>query len=77
MSQMPEHPITALIRAAASRSAQESADLAATLARGSRQGAGDRVDPVAIEWLRRWAPSRMPFAGLECACAAGRCAHCN
>lgn len=38
---------------------------------------GDRTEPVAREWVRRWGPS--PFATVlsDCSCAVGRCALCN
>ena len=40
-------------------------------------GTADRVQPAALEWLRRWRPQRTRFAPPECACAAGRCVACN
>jgi hypothetical protein len=38
--------------------------------------AGDRLVPVAREWLRRWSPTRLALRPA-CTCAAGRCAACN
>ena len=40
-------------------------------------GGGDRAQPVASEWLRRWAPKPMAPLAAECGCAAGRCSVCN
>jgi hypothetical protein len=40
-------------------------------------GAGDRLDRVAVEWVRRWAPSTLAAAEVRCSCADGRCAACN
>jgi hypothetical protein len=37
----------------------------------------DRTDKVALEWVRRWGPSRLLDVPLECSCAEGRCAVCN
>ena len=37
----------------------------------------DRTDPVALEWVRRWGPSRLLETPLECSCAEGHCAVCN
>jgi hypothetical protein len=37
----------------------------------------DRTDPVALEWVRRWGPSRLLETPLECSCAEGRCLVCN
>jgi hypothetical protein len=37
----------------------------------------DRTDPIALEWVRRWGPSRLLETPLECSCAEGRCAVCN
>ena len=37
----------------------------------------DRTHPVALEWVRRWGPSRLFEVPLECSCAQGRCAVCN
>ncbi|MDQ3936818.1 MAG: hypothetical protein M3340_19545 [Actinomycetota bacterium] len=40
-------------------------------------GADDRLDRVAVEWVRRWAPSTLAAARVTCSCADGRCAVCN
>lgn len=74
---MSDRPIIELILAAASRSAQETAALADGLADRAWPRGGDRRDPVAAEWLRRWSPARMPVGAAECACTTGRCGWCN
>ena len=74
---MSDRRITELIQAAASRSASETAALADGLADGAWPRGGDRRDPVAVEWLRRWAPARMPAAAAEGGCATGRCGWSN
>jgi len=43
----------------------------------ARRSPADRTDPVALEWVRRWGPSRLLETPLECSCAEGRCAVCN
>jgi hypothetical protein len=40
-------------------------------------GAGDRLDPVAIEWVRRWRRTTLVAAQIDCSCAHGRCGICN
>lgn len=40
-------------------------------------GAEDRLDPIAIEWVRRWTSRTLIAAKLDCSCAHGRCAICN
>jgi predicted RNA polymerase sigma factor len=74
---VPDQRIAALIQAAADRSAEETTQLATMLARGCWPREGDRRDPVASEWLRRWSPAAHHTVAPSCACAAGRCAWCN
>jgi hypothetical protein len=40
-------------------------------------GADDRLDPIAVEWVRRWTPRTLIAARLDCSCSNGRCAICN
>jgi hypothetical protein len=40
-------------------------------------GVGDRLDPVAAEWVRRWSPNTLTAARIRCSCADGRCDACN
>ena len=37
----------------------------------------DRLHPPALEWVRRWGPSRAAATLPGCGCAAGRCTTCN
>lgn len=74
---MSDSRITHLIQSAASQSAEEASQLAAAIVNHCWPRGGDRHDPVALEWLRRWAPARMPAGDYACACPSGRCAVCN
>jgi hypothetical protein len=40
-------------------------------------GASDRREPAALEWVRRWRPSRLTAQPAACSCVRGRCAVCN
>jgi hypothetical protein len=40
-------------------------------------GHDDRFDPVALEWVRRWAPRKAAAGVVACACVEGRCTVCN
>jgi hypothetical protein len=40
-------------------------------------GSGDRSEPGALEWVRRWAPLVIVPVPLACSCALGRCRLCN
>jgi hypothetical protein len=40
-------------------------------------GVGDRSDATALDWVRRWGPSRLTAEPLSCSCVHGRCAVCN
>jgi hypothetical protein len=40
-------------------------------------GAGDRLEPGAVEWVRRWGPTGIAPITSACSCAAGRCRVCN
>jgi hypothetical protein len=40
-------------------------------------GAGDRTEPSARSWLKRWRPARAAAPVPACSCAHGRCAVCN
>ena len=68
--------VAALVRSAAT---------AATLDAGPRTslvhrcwpGGEDRLQPAALEWVRRWGPHRVTAPAATCACASRRCAWCN
>jgi hypothetical protein len=40
-------------------------------------GLGDRCEPSALEWVRRWGPARITAEPFTCSCVQGRCAVCN
>ncbi|HEY3020099.1 MAG TPA: hypothetical protein VGJ32_07900 [Solirubrobacteraceae bacterium] len=52
--------------------------LLADLVAGSWPGGpADHTQPVAREWLRRWAPKRLTLEPPACSCPQGRCRACN
>ncbi len=70
--------VTAHVEALSRRSSGEAMALLESLyARCWPGGADDRLDRVAVEWVRRWAPSTLAAAEVRCSCADGRCAVCN
>jgi hypothetical protein len=63
--------------------AARSGQTARLMARAARAewpgGVADRVQPGALDWVRRWRP-RHPLGGgsvPRCGCATGRCLVCN
>jgi hypothetical protein len=40
-------------------------------------GAGDRMEPVAVDWVRRWRPASIAIPLPVCTCVTGRCRICN
>lgn len=73
-----EPSIAAFIRAIDGRSARDADRFAAMLERHSwPSGSEDRLEPGALEWVRRWGPGRLTAEPLDCSCAHGRCAVCN
>jgi hypothetical protein len=38
---------------------------------------GDRIEPGALDWVRRWGPRRIGLIPPSCSCAQGRCRVCN
>jgi hypothetical protein len=68
------------IAAIAARSDGDGRRLTQALAGRCWPRGGDRTEPVAAAWLRRWGPAR-GGAGASlppaCACAGGICAVCN
>jgi hypothetical protein len=74
----PERSVGEHVATIAERTETETERLAAMLRTWCWPGeATDRRVPQAVEWLRRWGPSRGAAASLDCSCAAGRCAVCN
>jgi hypothetical protein len=70
--------VAAHVSALAARTVSDDELLAASLfARCWPGGCEDRLDPIAIEWVRRWTPSTLVAARVDCSCANGRCGLCN
>ena len=70
--------IAALVESIATRGAAQADGLLSGMTqRFWPGGTSDRTVPVAREWLRRWAPTRIELAPPDCSCASGRCALCN
>jgi hypothetical protein len=40
-------------------------------------GMSDRVDPAALQWVRRWRPEKIGPSVPVCSCQVGHCALCN
>jgi hypothetical protein len=73
-----EPSIASIVTTIAERSEPETERLAAMLRSWCWPGgAADRREPGALEWVRRWGPSRLTAEPLDCSCAGGRCAVCN
>jgi hypothetical protein len=67
-----------LIHAIAGRSDAEGRDLARAFARRCWPVAtGDRHEPIAREWLRRWSPRPAALPAPACSCHSGHCLVCN
>jgi hypothetical protein len=69
--------VIAHIESVARRRAGDADRLMASLLGGSSHGRGDRTEPRAREWVRRWRPARYVAAPPACACAHGACLVCN
>jgi hypothetical protein len=70
--------VGALIASLATRSELETQRLVSVLRHRSWPGGvPDRTEPAALEWVRRWGPSRLTTTPLDCSCRQGRCALCN
>jgi hypothetical protein len=66
----------------AARSERDGERLAQSLLTRCWPAGGDRAEPIAAAWLRRWGPARaMSMPGRTtlpaCACAGGACVVCN
>jgi len=79
MARYPRDPqIEAHIESISSRAATDSERLVATMLRCCWPGgSNDRSEPIALEWVRQWGPTRGVLVPLACSCAAGRCRLCN
>jgi hypothetical protein len=78
MDASSEPPVGDIVAAIAGRTEPETQRLAAMLRSWCWPGGGnDRREPAAVEWLRRWGPSRQTETPLDCSCVRGRCFVCN
>jgi hypothetical protein len=74
----PEPSVAAIVASIERRSAKDTRLLSSRLLDGCWPGGvGDRTDPPALDWVRRWGPSRLTAEPLSCSCLQGRCAVCN
>ena len=69
--------VAGLVRSIAGRRVEETERLAMELVQRCWPPGGDRTDPAALGWVRRWRPERAALSLPACACATGRCAVCN
>jgi hypothetical protein len=69
--------VAGLVRSIAGRRAEHHEQVAMELLRRCWPRGGDRTDPAALGWVRRWRPERAALSPPACACATGRCAVCN
>ena len=74
----PEPSVPAIVESIEARTTRESEQLSSRLRNHCWPGGvGDRSEPSALEWVRRWGPSRLMTEPLSCSCVQGRCAVCN
>ena len=74
----PEPSLPAIVESIEGRSAKDTELLSSRLLGGCWPGGfGDRSEPGALDWVRRWGPSRLTAEPLSCSCVRGRCAVCN
>jgi hypothetical protein len=69
--------VLAHIESIASRSYFDTEQLADSLNARSWPGGGDRSEPSALAWVRRWRPNGPTPAPQLCGCSSGRCLLCN
>ena len=71
--------VAAVVEAIDERTDAQTSFIMAALVRSAWPGGiGDRLEPAALEWVRRWGPSTIaPEYFEDCSCLEGRCAVCN
>ena len=71
--------VAAVVEAIDDRTRAQTDFIMAALVRSTWPGGiGDRIEPTALEWVRRWGPGGVTPQYLEdCSCADGRCGVCN
>jgi hypothetical protein len=79
MAEGPRDPqISAHIQSISAQAEPDRARLVSEMLRLSWPGGcGDRSEPVALEWVRRWGPHRIGPLAPACSCETGRCRVCN
>jgi hypothetical protein len=79
---MADHPrdrrIVAHIQLISARAEPDTERLVSAILRDCWPGgAGDRTEPSALEWVRRWDPRHVGLLPPACSCKVGRCRVCN
>jgi len=71
--------VAAVVEAIDERTRAQTDFIMAALVRGAWPGGiGDRLEPTAVEWVKKWGPHGVPPRYLDgCSCVDGRCAVCN
>ena len=73
-----ESVVSAVVDAIDERTPAQTSFIMAALVRGAWPGGvADRLEPGAVEWVRRWGPDGTLPNYADCSCAFGRCAVCN
>jgi hypothetical protein len=75
LSKSDQQVVARLVVAISERTPAQGSALAAALA--ARWSPPDRLDPLALEWLRRWSPQPAHVPPPACSCADGHCFICN
>jgi hypothetical protein len=66
------------VQTIAARSAAQHRGVTALVAAGLWPGGSqDRVERVALEWVRRWRPQSTDSEFASCSCPSGHCLICN
>ena len=71
--------VSDIVEAIDGRTPAQTDFITAALVRGAWPGGvADRLEPTALEWVKRWGPSGVtPQYREDCSCVEGRCAVCN
>src|SRR3954470_13694641 len=79
MDEEPRRLVAAIAQATDERPKAQTDSIMAALVRGAWPGGiGDRVEPAALDWVRRWGPAGVERDYLaDCSCVHGRCLVCN
>jgi hypothetical protein len=79
MHEEPRDLVAAVVEAIDERTTSQTDFIMAALVRGAWPGGvSDRVEPSALDWVKRWGPGGQPPGYLDdCSCVHGRCAVCN